>query len=169
MIDTVPGETSIEAGTAAERWVGLTYAVLRRDPLHNTISAGRKPVPMMFRVTPGPPATAVVSEFTDEMTGAAALTVRGYGPKSDPAGICTVRLAVPGEAIRLAGTTAVNWFALTNVVAREEPFHSTVEPGTKPLPLTVRGKSGPPAAAEEGLRPEIRVAATIWKVSGLHG
>jgi hypothetical protein len=49
-------------------------------------------------------------------------------------------------------TDAVNWFALTNVVGSEDPFHETVEFAVKPKPLTVRVNAGPPACAEGGAR-----------------
>jgi len=41
---------------------------------------------------------------------------------------------------------------LTNAVASGEPFHSTVEPGTKLVPLTVRVNAAAPAVAVLGLR-----------------
>ena len=47
----------------------------------------------------------------------------------------------------LAVTAAVTCEALTNVVLRDEPFHCTVAPDTKPLPFTVRVNAGPPAVA----------------------
>jgi hypothetical protein len=42
--------------------------------------------------------------------------------------------------------------ALTNAVARFEPFHVTVAPVTKPVPVTVNVNAGEPAANELGLR-----------------
>jgi hypothetical protein len=69
-----------------------------------------------------------------------------------PPGFATVTLAVPDEAIRLAGTEAVNCVALTNVVESAEPFHCAVDPDTNPAPLTVRVNAGPPAVAELGLK-----------------
>ena len=47
-------------------------------------------------------------------------------------------LAVP---IKLAGTVAISWVALRKVVASEDPFHCTVEPLWKFVPLTVRVKA----------------------------
>ena len=52
----------------------------------------------------------------------------------------------------LAGIAAVNWEALTNVVVRFDPFHLTVEPETKFVPLTVKVNAGPPAGTVLGLR-----------------
>src|ERR1035441_9558526 len=64
----------------------------------------------------------------------------------------TVTLAVPAVAMRAAGTLAVNWEALTNVVASGAPFHCTLELAVKPAPVTVRVKAAPPGAAALGLR-----------------
>src|SRR3989442_317464 len=38
-----------------------------------------------------------------------------------------------------------SWVLLTKVVGRAAPFHCTTDAATKPLPLTVRVKSTPPA------------------------
>src|ERR1039457_941503 len=59
----------------------------------------------------------------------------------------TVMLAVPAVAMSAAGTLAVNWDALTNVVASGAPFHCTLELAVKPAPVTVRVKAAPPGAA----------------------
>jgi hypothetical protein len=69
-----------------------------------------------------------------------------------PPGFCTVTLAVPCEATRLTDTEAVNWVALMKVVDKEDPFHCTVAPDTKPEPFTVRVNAAPPVVAELGLR-----------------
>src|SRR6476660_2481531 len=70
-------------------------------------------------------------------------------------GLLTVMLAVPVEAMSLAGMEAVSFVALLKVVVRSDPFHRTVAPETKLDPLTVRAKPGSPASAELGLMPEI--------------
>jgi hypothetical protein len=72
------------------------------------------------------------------------------------AGLNTVTLAVPAAAMSVAGIVAVSWVLLTKVVVRFALFHLTREPtapftGTKPEPLTVRVKDGPPARAEFGV------------------
>ena len=63
----------------------------------------------------------------------------------------TVILALPAVAIRLALTEAVNWVALTNFEVSAVPFQLTVDPWTKPVPVTVRVNAAPPAAAAAGL------------------
>ena len=47
---------------------------------------------------------------------------------------------------------ARSWEAESKVVVRGEPFHLTVAPLTKLLPLTVNVNAGPPAVAELGLK-----------------
>ena len=43
-----------------------------------------------------------------------------------PPGFWTVILALPRFVIRVPGTVAVNWVALTKFVESGEPFHCTV-------------------------------------------
>ena len=69
-----------------------------------------------------------------------------------PPGFCTVTLAVPCEAIRVADTEAVNWLPLMKLVDKADPFHCTVAPDRKPEPFTVKVNAAPPAVAELGLR-----------------
>jgi hypothetical protein len=54
------------------------------------------------------------------------------------------------EAMSAAVIAAVSCVALTKVVVRLLPFHSTVDPEMKSAPLTVKVKAAPPAVAEEG-------------------
>src|ERR1019366_7085657 len=75
-------------------------------------------------------------------------------------------VAVPLAAMRAAGTAAVNWEALTNLVTSGAPFHCTVEVAANPAPATVRVKSVPPGAAELGLRLAREAAAVDEMVSG---
>lgn len=73
-------------------------------------------------------------------------------PGDVPIAVVTVTLAVPGVAIRLAGTAAVSWLTLMNVVVSAGPFHFAFAPEPKLVPLIVRVKAAPPAVAELGLR-----------------
>lgn len=65
-------------------------------------------------------------------------------------GFVTVTLAVPAATISAAGTVAMIFDCLTNVVASGDPFQFTVAPGTKPVPFTASVKSEPPGAAASG-------------------
>lgn len=67
-----------------------------------------------------------------------------------PPGLDTMMLALPAAEIKLAGTSAVTCVALKNVVASGVPFHCTVAPERKLVPVTVSVKAGLPALAEFG-------------------
>src|ERR1035437_8209171 len=73
----------------------------------------------------------------------------------------TVMLAVPAVAMSAAGTLAVNWDALTNVVASGAPFHCTLELAVKLAPVTVKVKAAPPGAAALGLRLASEAAGVV--------
>ena len=66
------------------------------------------------------------------------------------AGLNTVTLAIPEVAISAAAMAACICVALTYVVVRLEPFHSTTDALTNPVPFTVRVNAAPPAVAEAG-------------------
>ena len=66
----------------------------------------------------------------------------------------TVTCTVPAVTRSLAGMAALSWVVLTNVVVRLLPFQRTVEAGTKPLPVTVSVKAGPPWSALLGASDE---------------
>ena len=68
-------------------------------------------------------------------------------------GLRTVTPAIPIAQMSDAGISAVSWFAETNAVVRLSPFHLTMLPETKLLPLTVSRKALPPAFADSGLMP----------------
>jgi hypothetical protein len=82
----------------------------------------------------------------------AALMVKVFAREVPPPGVglLTVTYAVPAVAISEAGIAAVAWVEETTVVVRSAPFHRTFEVETKPVPVTVRVKAGPPAVAEAG-------------------
>lgn len=66
------------------------------------------------------------------------------------AGFDTVTVAVPGTAMSVAGTAAVNWELLTKVVVRIVPLQLTADAETNPVPFTVSVKAGPPGAVVVG-------------------
>jgi len=65
-------------------------------------------------------------------------------------GLAIVMVAVPAVAMSDASIAAVNFEELTNVVVRAPPFQSKLDPETKPVPVTVIVKAGPPGAADAG-------------------
>src|ERR1700674_2235011 len=69
-------------------------------------------------------------------------------------GVTTVTCAVPGFAIRLAGTGAVKNVA-SWLVGRGMPFQSMTDAAIKPDPSTRNVNAAPPGGALEGTRPVI--------------
>ena len=76
-------------------------------------------------------------------------------------------LPVPAVATSAAGTVAVSWFALTNVVERDEPLNVTKLPLTNPEPFAVNVNCGLPATVVFGemlvsvTRPEVMVNGRV--------
>ena len=70
----------------------------------------------------------------------------------------TVTLALPAFAMSLAEILAVIVVLFTKVLYRPDPFHETIAPLTKPVPLTVNVKVAPPALVLDGLI-DVRVGA----------
>src|SRR5262249_13138247 len=79
-------------------------------------------------------------------------TEKFWAPELPPPGLLTVMAAVPSSASKEAGTTAVNWLALTKVVVRFVPFHWAVEFDTKFEPFKVSVKAVLPSRAGVVLR-----------------
>jgi hypothetical protein len=80
----------------------------------------------------------------------AMVSVTGVDVAPEHVGFTTVIEAVPGLAMRMAGTVAVSCVEETNVVASGEPFQLTVEVETKLVPFTVNVNCGPPGATQVG-------------------
>jgi hypothetical protein len=160
VIATVPGLAIKAAETVAVNWLAPTTVVGRAVPFHCTVAPVAKPEPFTVTVNAGAPAT---TEFgLSEVIAGAAATANGSPSVVMPAET-TVTVAAPAVAIKLAGTVAVSWLALTKVVVRAVAFQRTTAPETKPAPFTVRVKAGPPAVAEFGLREVIAGAGAIVK------
>ncbi|MRR38627.1 hypothetical protein EG829_29060, partial [bacterium] len=115
-----------------------------------TAAPWRNPLPFTVSVKPGPQdATTdglivVTDALPPEIVNVAAGMVK-------PHGLTIVMFAVPGVAIRLAGTAADNWVAPRNVVWSAAPFHRTSISCTNPVPVNVIEKDGPPARATSGV------------------
>ncbi len=143
---------------------------------------------MTVRVNAGPPALTEAG-LRLLMTGVGPMMGNVAAADGLPPVLVTVMLALPALAIKLAGTSAVNWVELTkgvvsrlvaflfgsltngnlaeptSVVVNGMPFHCTTAPERKPVPLTVSVNAAPPAVAEIGLRLEMtgvgRLTATL--------
>ena len=98
-----------------------------------------------------PPAVADVG-LRLVMVGVGGLTEKVAAADGVPPLFTAVMLALMTFTIRPADTVAVSSVPLTKVVVSPVPFHCTVAPDRKPVPLTVRVKDDPPAVAETGLR-----------------
>jgi hypothetical protein len=109
---TVAWEAIRFAGTDAVHWFELTKPVDRGDPFHCTTDPGRNPEPLTVKVKEGPPAVADRG-LRLEMDGEGAPIVKVTEVEADPPGLVTMTLALPWEAIRLAGIATFNRFALT--------------------------------------------------------
>jgi len=131
------------------------FTVLANEPVHvlpQLIPAG---VLVIVPRVAALPLRATVSWFAVPV-GVPAAIVNGKVPLAVPEGVTTETWAVPAAAMSVLGMAAVTWALLTNVVVRGAPFQRTVEPETKPLPLTVSVNAGPPAVALFG---DIEVSA----------
>ena len=129
----------------------MTNVVVNGDPFHCKVEPLANPEPVTVRVNAGPPAVALAG-FNEEIVETGELMVNVTALEIAPVVLSTVTLAAPTETTKLAGTLAVNWVLLTKVVVRGAPFHCTVEPLAKPVPLTVRVNPRPPAVTAAGLR-----------------
>jgi hypothetical protein len=121
--DAVPGCAIRFAGTMAVACPALTMAVASVVAFHTTVVALSMPEPFTVNVNAGPPALAEAGEMLVSVSGAVIVNVTAEGDACP--GVATVTGADPGDAIRAAGTPAVNWFADTKVVVNPVPFQRT--------------------------------------------
>jgi hypothetical protein len=143
------------AGTAAISCVELTNVVLREVLPHSTDAPDAKLVPFTVSAKPALPAITDAGEVL-VMVGTPTENVElaGVLPEEDPSGFVTAMTTEPAVATRLAGTAACNCVELTKVVVKAVPLHSTVAPGTKFVPVTVKVKPVLPVGTELGEIPE---------------
>jgi hypothetical protein len=130
--------------------VALTKAVVRGEPFHSTIEFVSKPVPVRVIVAASPAGT-ICGEI-EVNTGVGLVTAKGVGALVPPpgAGFCTATAVAELPAIAVAGSVAFNSVALTHKVASAAPFHSTVEEGTKPVPVRSSVCAADPATTLAG-------------------
>jgi hypothetical protein len=101
------------------------------------------------------------------IAGSGLFTANGEFPDVPPPGaeLVTVTLKDPAAAMSAAVIAAVTCVALTKVVVLAVPLNFTDELATKPVPLTVSVKAGPPFVAVFGERVVI-VGAGLFTVNG---
>jgi hypothetical protein len=149
----VPTVLMSAAGTCAVNFEALTYVVGTVALFHSTTEVAMKLLPLTVSVKAAPPTVALVGD-SDVATGTgltlSMVNVTAAEVPPPGVGLTMVTLAVPAVLMSAAGTCAVNIEALTYVVGRAAPFHSTTEEPMKLLPLTVSVKAVPPAVALAG-------------------
>ena len=97
-------------------------------------------------------APPVGMELRPYLTGRSLLTTLNVNG-AEVTGPAFTTVTGPAVAIWAAETEAVICVELTNVVVSAVPPHCTVEPATKFDPETVSVNAGPPAVAENGVKP----------------
>jgi hypothetical protein len=85
--------------------------VISGVPFHNTLEPFKNPVPFTVSVK-APLAARTPSGNILVSTGAAGLIVKMSELDVTPSGLMTLKVAFPDEAIKLAGTVALNWLPL---------------------------------------------------------
>jgi hypothetical protein len=123
---------------------------------HITTAPEENPLPVTNKVNDGVPAAARLGDNCVN-TGTEPEIEKLSEFVALLSGLVTETNAVPGAATRLDGMSAVKTDELPNpvlivaVVEDDPPFHWTVAPFWKFVPLSWRGKEGEPAGIVEGL------------------
>lgn len=166
--------------TQAVSCVALTKFVTIACPFQSTVELDENPVPFTVSVPAGftlagqlptgpnpapvPPVIDVGLIETIASGGGGALTVKLTELEVTPPD-CTLIEAVPGFAIRLAETEAVNCVALLNVVGSDVVFQKTLAWEANPVPVTVKVKAAAPAVAPLGFKDVIAGPDTTVKLT----
>jgi hypothetical protein len=128
--------------------------VVSGAPLKSTVDEVTKLAPLTVKTKPVLPAEVEVGlrelVVGTEFIAVVTVNVCAFDVPPPGVGFTTVTLEVPTVVTSAAVIIAVSVELETKVVARDEPFHSTTEPDTKFVPLTVRVKSELPAEVEVG-------------------
>ena len=137
--------------------VVLTNDPERLAPLNRITVLVLKLEPSTVKLKAEPPAAAVFgvrSAISGKGPAAPELAaVKKSELEVPPPGVAVMMLTLDtaAEAISRAGTVAVRVEGLIKEVSSDAPFHCTVEPLIKPLPVSVSVKEEPPAVEELGL------------------
>jgi hypothetical protein len=163
VIEAVPAVAIREAGTVAVSCVEETNVVISAVVfpfVQFTVEVEPKLVPFTVNVKSGPPIAAQFG-LIELMVGVPLIVnVTAFDVAPQVPGFTTVTEAVPGLAMLAFGTVAVSRVEELNVVVSDVPFHFTVEPETKFVPVTIKVKPALPAVAQAGLS-EVIVGAAL--------
>src|SRR5438477_80722 len=156
----VPAAATSAAAMAAVSCVALTKTVVRAAPFQLTVEPPAKLLPVTVSVKAALPADVLVGDRAARV-GDELFTVNVCAAEVPPpgTGVTTVTCGVPAAATSAAAMAAVSCVALTKVVVRVAPFHLTVLPLTKPVPVTVSVKAALPADVLAGAG---AVIVNVW-------
>jgi hypothetical protein len=152
-----------EAGTVAVISVALPKAEVKAVVPANTVMPFAKPDPLTVRLRFVPPACANVG-FNDEITIGAS-TCRSTALETRWLESRTEIATVPALATNPAGIVAVICVALWKVLLTALPFARTVDPLSKPLPVTCSVNCPDPAWTDAGLSEVTFTAPSTLKFS----
>ena len=157
------------AGTAAVSCVLLTNVVVSDAVPRETVAPDTKLAPITVRVKDPLPAVTIDGKML-VMVAVGAVVVRLTALEAAPPGFAAVIFAVPGCAMRLAGTTATSWVVLTKFVVNAVLLNDTVAPARKFVPVTVKSSAGPPAITVDGeMLVMVGVGGVIVRLTALDG
>jgi hypothetical protein len=165
-MDALPTLAMREADTVAVSCVEETKVVASAVPFQFTVESETNLVPLTVNVKSAPPAIAQVG-LSELIVGVPLIVnVTAFDVAPQVPGFTTAIEAVPGLAMLAFGTVAVSRVEETNVVVSEVPFHFTVEPETKFVPVTVKVNCAPPAVAQVGLS-ELMVGTALIVIASV--
>jgi hypothetical protein len=166
VIEAVPAVAMREAGTVAVSCVEEANVVVSAVAFQFTSEVETKFVPLTVNVKSVPPTVAQFG-FSELIVGVPLIVnVTAFDVAPQVPGFTTAIEAVPGLAMLAFGTVAVSRVEETNVVVSEVPFHFTVEPETKFVPVTVNVNPLPPAMAQVGLS-ELMVGTALIVIASV--
>jgi len=123
--------------------VALTNPVDCGIPFQNTTDPGANPEPVKVRVKPATPAG--VEEGLRLVTVGTGIKMERAAAFDTAPLLLTATTQLPGDAMKVSGTVAVNCVGPTKLVDSGAPFHIRIEPALKPDPSTVSRNAELPA------------------------
>jgi hypothetical protein len=149
--EPVPGFCRSDALRLTFNPVELTKTVGRADPFHNATEFDSNPVPEIVMVAAIPGGTPF--GVTISIVGVGLFTLKLADAEVPPpgAGFWTVNKPCKLPVKSAAASVTFTSVPLTNVVARDVPFHMITDDRSNPVPLTSTTVSPAPATMLVGL------------------